>query len=58
MQLLLYTPDEVSDDEDVEEDEPESEELLLLLSCLCFFLRAFLRASASALRFSSSSLGV
>lgn len=32
--------------------------LELLPFCLCFFLRAFLRASASALRFSSSSLGV
>jgi len=44
----------------VEESESEDEldELLLLLSCLRFFLRSFLRASASALRFSSSSLGV
>lgn len=47
------TPDDVSEDE-----ESESELELLLLACLCFFLRAFLRASASAFFFSSSSLGV
>jgi hypothetical protein len=50
--IALGLPDEVED------EEPELDEELLLLSCLCFFLRAFLRASASALRFSSSSLGV
>jgi hypothetical protein len=48
-------PDDVSEEEELDE---ELLSLLLLLPCLCFFLRAFLRASASCLRFSSSSLGV
>lgn len=53
----MRLPDDVSDEDESELDD-ESLLLLLLLPCLCFFLRAFLRSSASALRFSSNSLGV